>query len=174
MRTTFETSEDEKYTRNEWRWKIHSKRVKMKNTLEMSEDENYTRNEWRWETTLETSGNTKYKSFKLLTLTEPVHATTNNDHQNKEVDKVISKWGETTLETSEGEIYTRNEWRWKLHSKRVKMKTTLKTSEDEIQSNERRSPWICRTRNLNRLRNKSTLASVPYLKIWTSIYSFRV
>ncbi len=27
------------------RWKLHSKRVKMKTTLETSEDENYTRNE---------------------------------------------------------------------------------------------------------------------------------
>ncbi len=29
--------------------------------------------------------------------------------------------GKTTLETSEDENYTRNEWRCKLHSKRVKM-----------------------------------------------------
>ncbi len=52
------------YTRNEWRWKLHSKRVMMKTTLETSEDENYTRNEWRcklhskrvkMKTTLETS-----------------------------------------------------------------------------------------------------------------------
>jgi hypothetical protein len=35
--TTLETSEDENYTRNEWRWKT---------TLETSEYENYTRNEW--------------------------------------------------------------------------------------------------------------------------------
>ncbi len=66
MKTTLEsseeleTSEEENYTRNEWRWKLHSnrvknsKRVKMKTTLESSEeletseDENYTRNEWRW------------------------------------------------------------------------------------------------------------------------------
>ncbi len=63
-KTTLETSEDENYTRNEWRWKLHSKRVKMEATLETSEDENYTRNEWRWKlhlkrvnmkTTLETS-----------------------------------------------------------------------------------------------------------------------
>jgi hypothetical protein len=33
------------YTRNEWRWKLHSKRVKMKTKLETSENENYTRNE---------------------------------------------------------------------------------------------------------------------------------
>ncbi len=29
-----------------------------------------------------------------------------------------------------GENYTQNEWRLKLHSKQVKIKTTLKTSED--------------------------------------------
>ncbi len=38
--------------------------------------------------------------------------------------------GKTTLVTSENENYIRNEWKWKLHSKRVKMKTTLETSED--------------------------------------------
>ncbi len=36
---------------------------------------------------------------------------------------------ETTLETSENENYNRNEWKLKLQSKRVKMKTTLETSE---------------------------------------------
>jgi hypothetical protein len=46
MKTTLETSEDENYTQNEWRWKLHSKRVKMKTTLETSENENYTQNEW--------------------------------------------------------------------------------------------------------------------------------
>ncbi len=30
---------------------------------------------------------------------------------------------ETTLKTSEDENYTQNEWRWKLHSKRVKVIT---------------------------------------------------
>ncbi len=49
MRTTIETSEDENYTRNQWKWELHSKRVKMITALETSEDENYTRNEWRWE-----------------------------------------------------------------------------------------------------------------------------
>ncbi len=46
-------------------------------------------------------------------------------------EKAPEKEGEvkTTLETSEDENYARNEWRWKLHSKRVKMKTTLETSE---------------------------------------------
>ncbi len=34
VKTTLETSEDENYTRNEWRWKLHSKRVKMKTTLD--------------------------------------------------------------------------------------------------------------------------------------------
>ncbi len=41
MKTTLETSENENYTRNEWRWKLHSKRVEMKTTLETSEDENF-------------------------------------------------------------------------------------------------------------------------------------
>ncbi len=41
-------SEDENYTRNEWRWELHSKRVKMKTTPETSEYVNYTLNEWRW------------------------------------------------------------------------------------------------------------------------------
>ncbi len=36
----------------------------------------------------------------------------------------------TTLETSEDENHTRNEWRWEPHSKRVKMRTTLEKSED--------------------------------------------
>ncbi len=40
----------------------------------------------------------------------------------------------TTLKTSEDENYTRNEWRWKLHSKQVKMQTTIETSEDELHS----------------------------------------
>ncbi len=48
MKTTLETSEDENYTQNEWKWKLHSKRVKMKTTLETSEDEIYTRNEWSY------------------------------------------------------------------------------------------------------------------------------
>ncbi len=34
------------YIQNEWRWKLHSKRVKMKTTFKTSEDENYTQNEW--------------------------------------------------------------------------------------------------------------------------------
>ncbi len=38
MKTTLETSEDDNYTQNEWRWKLHSKRVRMKTTLETSED----------------------------------------------------------------------------------------------------------------------------------------
>ncbi len=38
MKTTLETSEDENYTRNELRWKLHPKRVKMKTTPETSED----------------------------------------------------------------------------------------------------------------------------------------
>ncbi len=46
MRTTLETSENENCTRNEWRWKLHSKGVKMRTTLETSEDENHIRNEW--------------------------------------------------------------------------------------------------------------------------------
>ncbi len=46
MKTTLETSEDENHTRNEWIWKLYSKRVKMRTTLESSEDE---------KTTLETS-----------------------------------------------------------------------------------------------------------------------
>jgi hypothetical protein len=121
MNTTLETSEDENYTRNEWRWILHSKRVKMKNTLETSEEVqvseilgltnlmsgtsrhwsvqpcsafkgNYTRNEWRWKP--------HSKRVKM----------------------------QTTLETSEDENYTQNEWRWKLHSKRVKTKPTPKTS----------------------------------------------
>ncbi len=36
------------YTQNEWRWKLHSKRVKVKTTLKTSKDENNTQNEWRW------------------------------------------------------------------------------------------------------------------------------
>ncbi len=59
MKTTLETSEDENYTRNEWRWKLHSKRVKLggsklemfvlyviKNgTSKSMGDEKYTQNE---------------------------------------------------------------------------------------------------------------------------------
>jgi hypothetical protein len=37
----------------------------------------------------------------------------------------------TTLETSEELNYTRNEWVSKLHSKPVKSKTTLKTNEEQ-------------------------------------------
>ncbi len=48
MKTTLKTSEDENYTQNEWRWKLHSERVKMKTTLKTNEDENFTQNEWRW------------------------------------------------------------------------------------------------------------------------------
>ncbi len=40
--------------------------------------------------------------------------------------------GETTLETSEDENYTRNEWKVELHSKRVKKRTTLETSEKHL------------------------------------------
>ncbi len=38
VETTLEKSEDEKYTRNEWRRKVHSKQVKINTTLETSED----------------------------------------------------------------------------------------------------------------------------------------
>ncbi len=36
------------YTRNEWRFKLHSKRVKIQATLETSENSNYIPNEWRF------------------------------------------------------------------------------------------------------------------------------
>ncbi len=69
MKTTLKTTEDEHYTQNEWKWKLHSKRLKMKTTLKTSEDENYTQNDWRWKlhskrvkmrTTFETSKGEKY------------------------------------------------------------------------------------------------------------------
>ncbi len=61
MKTTLETSEYENYTRNEWRWKLHSERVNMKTTLETSEDENYTKNEWK----LYSSSSKVYSFFDL-------------------------------------------------------------------------------------------------------------
>ncbi len=40
----------------------------------------------------------------------------------------LEKEVKTTLETTKTENYTQNEWNRKLHSKRVNLKTTLKTS----------------------------------------------
>jgi hypothetical protein len=41
--------------------------------------------------------------------------------------KELNQVFRTTLKTSEDENYTQNEWRWILHSKRVNMRTTLET-----------------------------------------------
>jgi hypothetical protein len=76
------TSPDLDYTQHEWRWKLHSKRVKMRTTLKTSEDQNYTQNEWRSElhskpvkirTRLKTSEYENYtrKEWKKFILPEP-------------------------------------------------------------------------------------------------------
>ncbi len=77
------TSEGENYTRNEWRWELHSKRVKMKTTL---------------------------KRFKLTLATGSLLAL-----------DFAEAFFSSSLSADFGN-YTRNEWSWELHSKRVKLK----------------------------------------------------
>ncbi len=116
MRTTLETSEDENYTRNEWRrWELHSKRVKMRTTLEIREGDTFMRslvNHWAPDVS-----NICWNSLHSI-----YHKSSSLILHSKRV-KLRS-----TLETSEAQKYTRNEWNPELHSKRVKPRTTLGTS----------------------------------------------
>ncbi len=119
MRTTLETSEDENYTRNEWRWELHSKRVKMKTTLETSENEYLN----------------GYSAFFIISFISLPFCLVNflrvaSAYKRVETEtrgtKLHPKRVElkTTLKTSEIKNYTQNEWIWKLHPKRVKLNYT--------------------------------------------------
>ncbi len=107
MKTTLETSEDENYTLKGWKWKLHSKRVKMKTTLEMSEVL------------------TGLGDLSIIKMSQkysaPIEPNNNDITSIAAKVKLHSKWVKK-------ENYTRNEW---------KQKTTLETGENRKLHSER-------------------------------------
>ncbi len=136
IKTTLITSGNENYSQNKWEWTQHLKRVKLwtsSHCLLVTEQFDH------FKTTLKTSGNENYtqneREWKLHSKRVKLRFSSHCLFSRGSLItlKLHSNSKrvrlKTTLKTNNNENYTQNEWDWKLHSKRVRMKTTLKMSE---------------------------------------------